>query len=246
MKPVMLLLSIGGVFCLIPNDLSYPYDCSKQIANQEKTTLEDVLARASLQAVGAYSQIVQKFSQSLANLKTAIEEWAITYGLEQEYRKIANESERENADYRTAVKELYPILTEFLGNHMKVGNGKKRSLMLAFKRTLALPHRFDTSQQSIFERVIKSYNPSLASSNAGNYGSYAGSFISFPGNSGDYNRVPGALGRQDYPGMEPTEYGGYFTGYQGIGAKYTDAKGYPNNNDLLPRVNDDYSNQWLF
>ncbi|CAJ0603109.1 unnamed protein product [Cylicocyclus nassatus] len=236
MKPVLLLLSIGSVFCVVSNDLSYPY-YSDEIVNQEKTALEDILARASLQGIGAYSQIEQKFSQSLANLKTAIEEWAITYGLEHEYRKIANESERENADYRTAVRELYPILTEFLGNYMKTGGDKKQSLMLAFKRTSTLPNR-----QSVFERIIKSYGPSLASSNAG-------SSISFPGNSGDYNRGTGGLGRQDYPVNTEayTDYGGYFTGYQGFGAKYTDyIKGYPSNTGLLPRVNRANGNQWLF
>ncbi|VDK77129.1 unnamed protein product, partial [Cylicostephanus goldi] len=128
---------------------------------KEQTTLEDILARAPLQAIGAYSEIVQDFSQSLDNLISAIEEWAFTYGLEHEYRSFVNESERENADYKTAMRELYPILTEFLGDHMKIENDRKRPLMLAFDRASALPDK-TANRQTVVEGIIKSYLPSLA------------------------------------------------------------------------------------
>ncbi|CAJ0603114.1 unnamed protein product [Cylicocyclus nassatus] len=196
MKTLLLLLTIGGTLCLSIHNSYYPYDYNNyQNANSRNSALDQLLARAPPQAINGYFQIVQNFSQSLAFLRTNFENWAKTYGLEQEYRRFLTESQRENADLKKAISELYPMLTKFLTDYMNYGNDKRRSVMLAFNRTASLTNRPDSRQNEIVQSIIELYLSSLAGAGtnsrangqAGNSGSYWGSNGVFNGNNAIYN-----------------------------------------------------------
>ncbi|CAJ0603096.1 unnamed protein product [Cylicocyclus nassatus] len=252
MKTVLFLLSIGGVFCATAYDPYYPYGNNNQNVNTQITTLDGILARASPQAIRAYTQIVQNFSQSLADVKTALESWSRTYGLEEQYKKFVADSEKENADFKKAVADLMPKLTKFFNDYNKIGDDKKQSIMTAFNKTAALTNTFDDKQKAIIELILKTYLPSLNSGsnnqgipvNGGYPGSNTGSPVyggGIPINNGGYpGSNTGYPAAGNYPGYGnnaannggyPTNYGSYPLNngaYQGNGG-YPSNSGFPGN-----------------
>ncbi|CAJ0602964.1 unnamed protein product [Cylicocyclus nassatus] len=189
MKTLLLLLTIGGTLCLSVHNSYYPYDYNnKQNGNSHSSALNQLLAKAPPQAINAYLQIVQNFSQSLAYLRTAFENWAKTYGLEQEYRRFLAASQKENEEFKRAISELYPMLTRFLTDYMKYGNDRRQSIMLAFNRTASLTNRADNRQNEVVESIIDLYLSSLAGAGTNTRGNgYAGNSGSYWAGNGMYN-----------------------------------------------------------
>ncbi|KIH52210.1 hypothetical protein ANCDUO_17690, partial [Ancylostoma duodenale] len=118
MKIVLVLLSVGTAAC-------FPqYDPYNQNTNFKGGQRDGILAKASPEAVRAYAQIVQNLSQSLIDVRTALEAWAKKYGLEQEFKKFVADSEKEAADFKKATTELMPKLTQFFTSYIKITEDK--------------------------------------------------------------------------------------------------------------------------
>ncbi|VDM83296.1 unnamed protein product [Strongylus vulgaris] len=241
MKTALFLLSVGSAFCFTSYNPYYPYNSynnnNNQNVNVQSSTLDGILARASPQAVGAYSQIVQNFSQSLADVKSALENWSKTYGLEQEYKKFVADSEKENADFKKAITELFPKLTKFFNDYFKIGDDKKQSIMLAYNKTAALTSTLDDKQKAAIEFIMKTYMPSLLNAIPSNQGSTGG----LSGNIGIYPGYNGGLSGNN--GIYPGNNGGYSQnggnayngGYTGSNGGYQgNPGGFPGMNGMFP------------
>ncbi|VDN28056.1 unnamed protein product, partial [Cylicostephanus goldi] len=202
MQLLLFLLSIGGVFCATAYDPYYPYGSNNQNVNNQITTLDGILARASPQAIRAYTQIVQNFSQSLNDVKIALESWSRTYGLEKQsimnaFNKTAaltsTFDEKQKAIIELILKTYLPSLNSGSNNQgIPVNNGGYPG--------------------------SNSGSPINGGGIPNNNGGYPGSNTGYP--------TYGGVANPGYPGY-PTNYGGYPVNN---GAIQGGNGGYPSNN----------------
>ncbi|EPB75947.1 hypothetical protein ANCCEY_04965 [Ancylostoma ceylanicum] len=191
---------------------------------------DGILANASPEAVRAYAQVVQNLSQSLSEVRTALEAWAKKYGLEQEFKKFVADSEKEAADFKKGTTELLPKLTQFFTSYIKISEDKKQSIISAFDKTAALSKALDDKQKAVVEFIMKTYLPSLGNvvpdnQGRGNNGGFQGNNGGFGGNNGGFQGNNGGFPGNNggFPGNNggfPGNNGG-FSGNNG---------GFPGNN----------------
>ncbi|RCN48334.1 hypothetical protein ANCCAN_05623 [Ancylostoma caninum] len=176
----------------------------------------------------------QNLSQSLSDVRTALEAWAKKYGLEQEFKRFVADSEKEAADFKKATTELIPKLTQFFTSYIKITEDKKQSIISAFNKTAALSKPLDDKQKAVVEFIMRTYLPSLGNvvphnqgglpgNNAGlpgnnggfpgNNGGFFGNNGGFPGNNGGFPGNNGGFNGNN--GMFPGNHGG-FSGNNGV------------------------------
>ncbi|VDM78140.1 unnamed protein product [Strongylus vulgaris] len=153
---------------------------------------------------------------------TALENWARNYGLEQECMRYFAESEKESAEFKRTVTELFSKLTKFFTDYLRITDDKKQSIMLAINKTIALMATLDDKQKAIVDFIIRIYMPSLVNIGSYNHEGISRSVGAFSENIGIYPGYNGGYLGNNRDFLE--NYGGY----SGMNGKTTGSSGgYP-------------------
>ncbi|WKY08538.1 hypothetical protein Q1695_007788 [Nippostrongylus brasiliensis] len=225
--------SIGLLLLILGSALTAAqYTPYNQVQNLQSTggVTESFLNRLTPEAASAYARLIENKTQSLTDLKKALEQWASYYGIQNQYSEMLRQTEQENANFKKAIDELLPKLEIFFRSYMAMVSDKTQSIGSLLNKTSALAAQLNEQQERIVRFIFQTYMPSLQNVAGAN-----GNNAVYPGFNG---AVPNGNG---YPGNN-----GLYPGTNGWGSGNG---GYPGNSGGYPNFNGAYpggfNNGWL-
>ncbi|WKY08537.1 hypothetical protein Q1695_007788 [Nippostrongylus brasiliensis] len=233
--------SIGLLLLILGSALTAAqYTPYNQVQNLQSTggVTESFLNRLTPEAASAYARLIENKTQSLTDLKKALEQWASYYGIQVRSAfglkkfncEMLRQTEQENANFKKAIDELLPKLEIFFRSYMAMVSDKTQSIGSLLNKTSALAAQLNEQQERIVRFIFQTYMPSLQNVAGAN-----GNNAVYPGFNG---AVPNGNG---YPGNN-----GLYPGTNGWGSGNG---GYPGNSGGYPNFNGAYpggfNNGWL-
>ncbi|VDL78738.1 unnamed protein product [Nippostrongylus brasiliensis] len=200
-----------------------------QVQNLQSTggVTESFLNRLTPEAASAYARLIENKTQSLTDLKKALEQWASYYGIQTQYSEMLRQTEQENANFKKAIDELLPKLEIFFRSYMAMVSDKTQSIGSLLNKTSALAAQLNEQQERIVRFIFQTAKGpairDLAGSRAKGQGGSQGGSSGFPNTNGGFQGQGGPQGGSSgFPGTWGSQGNtGSFPGSQNAG-------GFPN------------------
>lgn len=180
MRALVMLLCFGSVL-----SFSAYNPLNQNERSHGEDPFEGLLTGLSEEALSEYYEIFQNMSQTLEQLETSLERWAIKYGVEAKYRALVAQFEKEKTELVRSLTELSHKLTTFIKEFVKLGGDKKQTIKSVFWDSEELYNTLDEKQKAIISHIFQIYSPNIESNSVISRSTgFPGSYRRFIGNNG--------------------------------------------------------------